>query len=74
MRTGKATGISLLALALVGCGGPSDEDLVAKCHVLGYTANVKYGWPVQCCSVLNGDSVCLHAAEVTKHRRETWPQ
>lgn len=64
----------LLAAALSACDPfPRDREAdVQHCHQNGYFAEVELG--VRCCSNLNGESICLSAHEITKHRRETWPQ
>lgn len=61
----------LLALAVAGCHVPSQEVQIAHCHTNGYSARTyQKSRYVNCCSVLNGDRVCLRASDVTKHRRE----
>lgn len=64
----------IATMLLVGCDPfPRDREAdVQHCHENGYYAKVEIG--VDCCSNLNGESICLAAHEITKHRRETWPQ
>lgn len=61
----------LLALAVAGCAVQNYEHLIEKCHQYGYFARSRPGKPVQCCSRVNGDDVCIPAVYVTRHRRET---
>jgi hypothetical protein len=65
--------IVLTCVLLAAC--QPQEEQVEHCHANGYTAKTQgLITPVECCSALNGDDVCIHADRVTKHRSETWPQ
>lgn len=64
----------LLCVCLSACEvNPRDREAdIQHCHFNGYTAKIDLG--VFCCSKLNGEDICLRPFEVTKHRRELWPQ
>lgn len=66
------TRLLLIAALLGGCSaGRTTEEAIAHCHANGYWAATRHGSPVNCCSRVNGDDVCIHHADVTRHRRET---
>lgn len=65
------TRLLLLAALLAGCDVSHIQDEIAKCHANGYSAKTVALHDVDCCSVLNGDDVCIPARGVTRHRRET---